>query len=225
MFWVMVKKRLTLNQRLKQEQDDLKDSFISSLRSVYQCHKCEKIFTNRPDVFKHFVNEHSLTEVEFKPKNPYDFNYIILSALVERYLHEYKEFPGRKYFRISNEELYVGLLYTLGFKNGDKDTPSNQAPHHSLKSLGLLEKKSKEKGRMGWNSKGNRVFHISITDLERVVMESEFYDLQLKLGQIDINKIVVQAVEKQPTSPSSGDDDSGETKTGESGGLNDDWTV
>jgi hypothetical protein len=167
--------------------------------------------------------------IEFIPKDPYDINYIILSALVERYLHEYKEHPGRKYFRISNEELYVGLLSTLGFKTGDKDAPSNQAPHHTLKSLGMLEKKSKENGRMGWNSKGNRVFHIIITDLERVVMESEFYDLQIKLGQIDfekvINKLVIKPLEKKPSSPSSSNNEVKDKSTGDTGGLDDDWTV
>lgn len=206
---------------MRQEQESLKNNLIISFEPVYLCYECahsnkEVFFRDRAELVKHYVNDHDLRMLEFIPKYPYDFDYIILSALVERYFTELKHHPRHKYFKISSEELHKKLLNKLGFEKGEKDAPSNQTPSHALKRLGLLEKKSKEKNRLGWNSKGNRVYHINIVDLEKAVMESEFDDLKLKLGQVDFDDFYVRV---EPSSSSSGKNEDVDSSTGGSGGT------
>lgn len=194
--------------------ENLKSDLLKSFSPVYRCFRCETIFESRPKLVEHFFKEHGPVKV-FPPKEPYSFDYIILKALVDRFVAVNKKYPRAKYFMITCAELYNILLNSLGFKEGDQYAPSNQTPTHVLKRLGLLIKGKREKNRIGWNEKGNRVYHININDLERVVFESEFDDLKLILGQIDTN--VINRVAVKPLRPSSDDYDAKDLSTGVTG--------
>jgi hypothetical protein len=216
------------NEQARQEVESL---FLNSLTPIYLCNACEKenIFQSKIELVKHFWEEHGKV-VALKPKEPYNFDYIILKALVDKYVEIHKKYVSSKYFTITCKELHNNLLWTLGFNEGDEYAPSNQTPTHILKHLGLLNKNSnREKNRMSRTSKG-RIYHINIYDLEQVVDKTEFHDLRLILGTLD-SKTVIQSIEEPPKPTIDEDEDEDKDKeipsvtNGGYGGLDDDWEV
>jgi hypothetical protein len=220
--------------------EEVKGQFLNSLTPVYICDACkgifqgklefgEHIFQSRVELVKHFWKEHGKV-VALKPKEPYNLDYIILKALVDKYVEIHKKYVSSKYFTITCKELHNNLLWTLGFNEDDEYAPSNQTPTHILKHLGLLNKNNKrEKNIMSRTSKG-RIYHINIYDLEQVVDRTEFHDLKLILGTLD-SKAVIQSVEEPPKPTIDEDENEDKDKeipsvtNGGNGGLDDDWEI
>lgn len=212
---------------------ELESQFLCSLTPVYLCIGCEeeskgtRVFRDKIELIKHFWKEHGQV-IAFPPKEPYNFEYIILKALVDKYVEIHKKYVSSKYFTMTCAGLYDILLFTLGLNKGDEYAPSNQTPTHVLRHLGLLNKNSnREKNRKDRDKKGNRIYHINFDDLEQAVSKTEFHDLKLIFGQIDINAVIQSVV--KPSSPTKDEDEEEESifdvTAGGTGGLDDEWEV
>jgi hypothetical protein len=226
---------LNKNMRMSKGYRDavtLKDELLESLKyPIYQCNRigCGFKTESKKEMIQHYVNKHGLPLRDFPNEHPYDFEHIILSYLVQCF--EFKGGTG-KYIKVSNMILWSNLCSQLHIKKSDKDAPSKGKPRHILNQLGLLTRGIREKKRMGYNSKGNRVYYINIKDLERAVNNTDFYDLQIKLGLLDSlidDEVFIESVTEDKTTSSPSESNHQEAdNTGDTGGFghcDEDWEI
>ena len=82
-----------------------------------------------------------------------------------------------------------------------------------MERVGLLQRGTREKSRLGYDVKGNRVFHINITDVDRAISKTGYQDLQIWLGLLDTKTLGFD----EPTSPTSEKIEDGDKSTGDTG--------
>ncbi len=178
---------LLLRPETEIDEAELKEQereyLLKSITPHYRCAfaSCDFTCYKRGDMIEHFKQSHEFDEawVLPDPKHQYDIEYILLKYLVERY----EKGKRKHYIRATNKELWQNLVRSLGLQLDDKDAPSNQTPRHLLNSLGLLTKiKGQKKKNLGYDSSGNRVYHINTRRLKEAIYNSEYNDLKFRCG-------------------------------------------
>jgi len=211
----------------KQEFDDyvseLQGDLVESLDTpYYHCVQCCHEFqtTSKKDMIQHYIDHHNLPVdfLDLPPTDPYDTEYIVLRHIIES-MEVKKFFKGRsKYFTVSNMALWSNLCEKLNINPSDSNAPSKQMPRNILNRSGLLKREGREKKRLGYNSKGNRVYHINISDVDRAISKTNFVDLKIRLGLLDTATLGFD----EPTSPTSEKNEDGDKSTGDTGKFFDD---
>jgi hypothetical protein len=187
-----------IDQEAKEHIEEVSNSLYKSIYlKFYHCFECEEVLhldkvfqcETREEMIKHYITEHDfpVAFLELLPSDPYNPEYIILKHIIEL-MENHK---GRsKYFTVSNMELWSNLCEKLNINPSDTNAPSKQLPRNILKKTGLLQVGVGEKTRVGYNSKGNRVYHINITDVDRAISKTNYGDLLIRLGLLDTTTLV-----------------------------------
>lgn len=146
----------------------------------------EKIFARERDtmsiilgIIKHFKDEECAniikkciiekTPIFESEKNTITMEVIILDALVEQY-----EIWRKPFIDVLNFDLHHWLTIELGYSiNSDEFDKSYKLPRKILSSLGLLSKEENQ----SFNKHGQRVYHINVDDLKRVLQQKNYIDL------------------------------------------------
>jgi hypothetical protein len=103
--------------------------------------------------------------------------------MLEYLVEKHEQAKSKRYIRVSNKELWMNLVNSLGLQLDDKDAPSNQTPRHVLNASGLLTKIEGQRGKqLGYDSSGNRVYHINTKRLKEAVNITEYDNLKFRCG-------------------------------------------
>ena len=87
-------------------------------------------------------------------------DYIVLKKLIEvAFSNRYRK---KKYFTISNQEIWISLCKSLGYKPNEKNAPSNQKPRQIIEKYDLLKSdKHFLKNKLGYDKKARLVYHLN----------------------------------------------------------------
>lgn len=161
-------------------EDFIDSDYIDSMTiPFYHCFYCDQhgkeyVTDNPIDMKNHFEEEHhcdvdGITLDEEKTTNE---EHIILESIME-FIEMIRPKPTN-YFIVTNKRLHHSLEKNLG------EPVHERKPHMVLKNLGLLNRKPREKERLGFNKHGRRVYHLKIPQLKEVIANSEYWDLKIR---------------------------------------------
>jgi hypothetical protein len=169
---------------------EIKHHLVDSLKyPFYHCdyENCDFETQNNDDMIEHFIEEHNLDENLIPYENPDNMDYIVLKKLIEVAFS--KKYRKKKYFTISNREIWITLCESLGYKPNEKNAPSNQKPRQIIEKYGLLKSdRYTRKNILGFDKKARRIYHLNKIQLKKAVNMSDFVELIGKYQEYELDK-------------------------------------
>jgi hypothetical protein len=166
---------LNYEEEIEERASIYLDNFIESITTpFYRCTECGIETKTSKEMRDHWSDKHGVNEDDIPKEEPLDFEYIILSALIKKYLSIKPK--SKTYFSITSKELYEELKEKTGY-----DAIAIQTPTKVLRELGLLNHKKGEQNREWRDKYGRRAYHIKVFDLKSIISVCKYDNLKVMI--------------------------------------------